>query len=97
MEKPAAWTISAFKLLEHGAGKLLDAAASETGQMDMIAFGLDLVIMLFALQVHQIEFIDQPQLLEQIDGAIHRGTVDVRFPLAGQFEKEPASRCSRAS
>ncbi len=51
----------ALQSLEGGAVKLLDLPAMEASQMQMIFLGLDLVIMLFAVEVHQIQLINQSQ------------------------------------
>ena len=53
----------------------------------MIAIRLGLVIMLFTLDVHQIQFIDQAVLLEQRDGSIDCCAVDSRILLPGNLEE----------
>lgn len=55
--------------------------------MNVIPACLDFVVMLLALQVHQIQFVNQPKLLQEFDGSIHCRTVNVRLPLPGQIQK----------
>jgi hypothetical protein len=47
--------------LECGAVKLLNLSTTKTGKMQMVFLRLDLVIMLFSVEVHQVQLIDQPQ------------------------------------
>src|ERR1700678_1466727 len=51
----------ALETLESGAVKLLDLPTMKTGKMQMVFLRLDLVIMLFPVEVHQVQLIDQPQ------------------------------------
>ena len=53
----------------------------------MVALGLYLVVVLFTLQMHEVEFVDQAQLLKELDCAINSGAVDVRLPPAGKFDQ----------
>jgi len=50
--------------LEHGGRKLHNLSALEAGQMQMVLLGLDLVIVLFAVEMHQVQFVDHSQFLE---------------------------------
>jgi hypothetical protein len=52
----------------------------------MISLGLHLVIMLFPLQMHEVELIDEPEFLEEFNGAINSSPIDVRLSFAGAFE-----------
>jgi hypothetical protein len=73
-------------MLEKRSRKLLYSSAAKTRQVNMIAFGLHLVIMLFSLQMHEIELIDEPEFLEEFDGAINRSPIDMGLSLARAFE-----------
>ena len=55
--------------------------------MDVIPARLHLVVMLFALQVHQNQFIDQPKLFQEFDGSIQRCTVNIRLLPSGQLQE----------
>jgi hypothetical protein len=69
--------------LERGAVKLLDLSTTETGKMQMVFLRLDFVIMLFSIEVHQIQLIDQTEPLQQLQGPVYGRTIDVGVPLAG--------------
>ena len=73
--------------LERGTVKLFDLSAMEARQMEMILLCLDLVIMLFPVQVHQVQFIDQPQAFEQFKGPVHGRAIDVGVPLASASQQ----------
>jgi len=51
--------------------------------MQMVILCFDLVIMLLAIEVHQIEFVDHAQLLKQLDGSVNRRAIDIGITLAG--------------
>jgi hypothetical protein len=72
-----------FQPLECGAVKLLDFPTTKTGKMQMVFLRLDLVIMLFSVEVHQVQLIDQPQALEQLQGPVYGRAIDIGVPLAG--------------
>ena len=55
--------------------------------MYVVALGLDLVIVFFALEMHEIELVYKTQILQKLDGAIYRGAVDIRFRPSGEFEQ----------
>ena len=76
-----------FELVEHGAGELFYPAASKTSQVNVFASGFHFVIMLFALQMHQVQFVDQPMLLEQFEGPVHGGAIDIREASLGDFQQ----------
>src|ERR1700722_1508322 len=50
-----------LETLECGAVELLDLSTMKTGKMQMVFLRLDLVIMLFSVEVHQVQLIDQPE------------------------------------
>jgi len=53
----------------------------------VIAARLDFVVMLLTLQVHQIQFIDEPKLLQQFERSIDGCPIDIRVPFARQFQE----------
>jgi hypothetical protein len=53
-----------FQFLERRTRVFHDRAAPEASHVAVISIGLGLVIVLLALNVHQIKFIDQPTVLE---------------------------------
>jgi hypothetical protein len=60
-----------------------DLSATETGHVDVISLRATLIKMFFALQVHEIEFIDQPLALEEVEGAVDGDAVDLRIEFLG--------------
>ena len=48
-----------FQAVEQGAGKLFNMSALKARQMEMIDVGFRLIKMLLAVQVHEIEFVNQ--------------------------------------
>ena len=50
--------------------------------MDVISLRATLVIMLLALQMHEVEFIDESMALKQIEGAVDGNSIDVRIQSA---------------
>jgi hypothetical protein len=69
--------------LECGAVKLLNLSTTKTGKMQMVFLRLDLVIMLFSVEVHQVQLIDEPEPLQQLKGPVYGGAIDFGIPLAG--------------
>ena len=53
----------------------------------MFSRGLHFVKMLFPFQMHQVEFVHQPQFLQKIDGAINSGSIDFGMPFASQLKQ----------
>lgn len=76
-----------LELIEHGARKLLDSTAAKTGEMNVIAPGLDFVVMFFTLQVHQVQLVDESKSFEEFNGSIHRRAVNVWFASSGEFQQ----------
>jgi hypothetical protein len=72
-----------FETVEQSALELGDLAAPQTCHMDVIPLWAPFVEMLLALQVHEIEFIDQAVALEQAECAIDGDAIDVGIELAG--------------
>jgi hypothetical protein len=69
----------AFEPFEQIALEFGDLATSKASHVDVVALRAALVIMLFSLHVHEIEFIDQAMPLEQTQGAIDGHAVNVRI------------------
>jgi hypothetical protein len=82
MEAAVALNLS-FQTIEQSALEFGDLAASQTGHMDVIALRATLVVVLFSLHVHEIEFVHQAVSLEQTERAIDRYAVDMRIKFAG--------------
>src|ERR1700733_4488977 len=72
-----------LETLECGTVKFLDLPTMKTGKMQMVFLRLDLVIMFFSVEVHQVQLIDQPQPLEQLQGPVYGRAIDIGVPLAG--------------
>lgn len=73
----------AFETIKQIALKFRDATAAQAGHVDMIALGTAFVVVLLALHVHKIEFVDQAVAFEQADSAVHGHTVDLGIEFAG--------------
>lgn len=65
-----------FKILKNIADELHDPATTKTCDMDVVAVDLALVIMALAMNVHEIEFVDQAVALEQAQSPIDGAAVD---------------------
>jgi len=66
--------------------KLADFSAANTGDVDVIARAVALVIVAMAAQMQEIEFIDQTVVLQQVHRAIHRDTRDIGIDPLRAFE-----------
>lgn len=76
-----------LELLKQGAAEFLDLTALEASQMHVIPFGFDLVVVLFAVHVHQIELIDKAELLQLFYGPVDGGPIDAWLSLSSQREQ----------
>jgi hypothetical protein len=76
-----------FQAFEQRAGDFLDPSTFEAGEMNMIDVGFRFVEMLLAIQMHQVEFINQPQLLEKVERSIYRRPVDLAVSLLRQRQQ----------
>ncbi len=72
-----------LETLEGGAVKLLYLSTTKAGEVQMVFLRLDLVIMLFSVEVHQVKLVDQPKPLQQLKGPVNGRAIDIRVPLAG--------------
>jgi hypothetical protein len=76
--------LQAFK---QGARELFDSPALEAGKVHVIDVRLRLIKVLLAVQVHEIQFIDQTQLLEEFQGSVDRGPVNSLVALPRQLQQ----------
>jgi hypothetical protein len=76
-----------LKLLESRTLEFIDCAASEAGQMKVIFLRSDFVVMLFAIQVHQVKFINQTEPLQELNRPVHRCAIDSRIALPRHLKK----------
>src|SRR5215831_755848 len=79
--KPAIALDLPLETVEEVAFELRDLAAAQAGHVDVVALRASLIVMLFALQVHQIQFVDQPVAFQEVEGSIHRDPVHLRVDL----------------
>jgi hypothetical protein len=75
-----------FELLVETGFEFADLAAAETGDVDVIARAVGLVVMAIAAEVQEVEFVDQSLTLEEIDGAVDGDEVDVGIYFLGAIE-----------
>src|ERR1700758_3880453 len=81
--KPAIALDLPFEAIEQVAFKFHDFAAAETGHVNVVALGPALVEMLFALEMHEVQFVDQAVALQQAEGAVHGDAIDLGVDAAG--------------
>jgi hypothetical protein len=65
-----------FQTLKHGAREFLNLAALKARQMNVVDIRFRLVEVLLTVQMHQIQFVNQTQLLEKLDGSVNRRPID---------------------
>src|SRR5271166_484223 len=73
--EPAVFFNPLFQFFEFVAHELGDLSTAQTRHMDVIASQPALVIMTFAVDVHQIELVNHPMPLEQPQSPVHRAAV----------------------
>jgi hypothetical protein len=66
-----------FELLVEARFEFADLAATETGDMDMVAWAVGFVVMAIAAEMEEVEFVDEALALEEIDGTVDGDKVDV--------------------
>ncbi|HXO31207.1 MAG TPA: hypothetical protein VN901_02510 [Candidatus Acidoferrales bacterium] len=76
-----------LQFLKQIARKLHDGTALKAGHVAMIMVGFDFVIVLLALDMHQVQLIDQATALQQVDRAIDRRAIDTRIFFSGKLEQ----------
>jgi hypothetical protein len=63
-----------------------DLAATEAGDMDMVAWAVSFIIVAVAAKMEEVEFVDEAFLFEEIDGAVDGDEVDGGVHFLGAFE-----------
>jgi hypothetical protein len=58
-----------------------DFATTQTSHVDMVTLRTPLVKMLFALHMHQVEFVHQAVTFQQVQGAINSDAINLRIQL----------------
>jgi hypothetical protein len=58
----------------------------EAGEMHVIDVRFRLIKMLLAIQVHQVELIDEAQSLQKFERPVHRGPIDTVIAFARQCQ-----------
>jgi hypothetical protein len=76
-----------FQAVEQIAFELRDFAATQASHVNMVALGAALIIVLFALHVHEIEFIDEAVTLEQAECSIDGDAIDMGIDFTGAAEQ----------
>jgi hypothetical protein len=77
-----------LELFEARARVLSDRSAFEADEVQVIKIGSGFIIVLFTFEVHQIQFVNQTQCLEQFQRAIDSGAVDLGiFPSSQHQER----------
>jgi hypothetical protein len=71
-----------FQSIEKIALKFGDLPTAEARHMDVVSLRATLVVMFLALQMHEVEFIDESMALKQIEGAVDSNSIDVRIQSA---------------
>ena len=56
-----------------------DFAAPQTCHVNVVALRAALVVMLFSLEMHEVEFVHQAVALQQVERAVNRDTIDLRI------------------
>src|SRR6266852_4446428 len=68
-------------LFKYGRGELLDVSTFKARQMNVVYGCLGFVEVLLAVQVHEIEFIDQAKLFQKFKGSVDCSSIDLPIPL----------------
>jgi hypothetical protein len=77
----------ALQTLKCGTVQFLDLPAVKTREVQMVLLSLDLVVMFFSVEVHQIQLIDKPHALQQLERPVDGRTVDIGVPFAGALQQ----------
>lgn len=64
-----------LQALEQRTGEFFNPPTLKTRQMNVIHVGLRFVEMLLPVQVHQVKFINQPQLFQEFESSVHGRSV----------------------
>ena len=72
-----------FQTIKQITLELSNLAAAQTRHMDVVPLWTPLIVVLLALHMHQVEFVDQSMAFEQTQRAVHRYTIDLRVDATG--------------
>jgi hypothetical protein len=81
--EPAVFLHLPLESLENIAHEFQALARAQTSQVDVIPVQLALVIMILAMDVHEVRFVDQPVPLQQLEGAADRAATHAGIQLLG--------------
>lgn len=76
-----------FQPIEGPRSKFLDCTTSEASQMKMIFLSFRFKIVLFALNVHEVELIDDPHPFQQVNRPVNCRPIDSRVAFSRQPEQ----------
>jgi hypothetical protein len=68
-----------FQGLENLADELGDLAAAQAGHVDVVAAQLAFIVVAFAVEVHEVQFVDHALALQQMESAVDGAAVDGRI------------------
>jgi hypothetical protein len=80
--EPAVFFHLPLQLFENVAYELHDLAAAQAGHVDMVAIQFALVVMTLAVDMHQVEFVDQALSLEQLQRSVNGAAIDTGIQLS---------------
>ena len=84
-----------FEPFKCGSRELDNLSTPKTSQMQMVLMSFCLKVVLLAVQVHQIQFVDQAQHLKQFDRSVHCRAVNIGITLAGALQQARCIQMSR--
>gem|GEM_PF-6163052 len=77
----------ALKSVKGLAAEFHNTATATACQMNVLAIRPNLVIVLLACQVHQVQLVHQLELFQKLQRPIHGRPIDARITLASQLQK----------
>src|SRR5580704_491820 len=77
--EPAVFFHLSLQLLENIAHELHDLAATQARHVDVVPVQLALVVVSLAVDVHQVEFVNQSMPLQQPQRPVHRAAIHARI------------------
>jgi hypothetical protein len=75
-----------FQFLERRTCIFHNRAAAEASHVAVLTVRLGLVVVLLTLDVHQVQFVNQPASLKQRNRSIDGGAVDIRILFSGHLQ-----------
>jgi hypothetical protein len=85
--EPAVFLHLPLQFFEYIADKLHYFAATQAGHVNVVAIQLTFVVVAFAVDVHQVEFVNKPLAFQQLQGAVDSAAVDAGIDLARLAQK----------